>query len=92
MVHPLPPDIEELIKEQMAAGAYDSEADLIRDALQALDERKSAIIEEDPLVVEGIGRGLADLKQGRFQALDQFDAEFRARHNIPHDAKVQHPS
>ncbi len=85
MPYQFPPDVEELIKKQMGTGAYRSEDDLLRDALHALDERRHAVTDEDPEVIEGIRRGLTDLRTGRFQALGDFDAEFRAKHNIPRD-------
>jgi Arc/MetJ-type ribon-helix-helix transcriptional regulator len=83
MAYQFPPDVEELVKKQMVSGAYSSEDDLLRDALRALNEQKGSVTEEDPEVVEGIRRGLEDMKAGRSQPLAQFDAEFRTRHNIP---------
>ena len=45
MIHPFPPDIEERVKARMSEGRYASEADLLRDAMDALDQ-----LEEDKLV------------------------------------------
>jgi Arc/MetJ-type ribon-helix-helix transcriptional regulator len=85
MPYQFPPDVEKLVKQQMVTGAYSSEDDLLRDALHALDSQRNAIIDADPMVIDGIRRGLDDLKSGRFQPLDEFDAEFRARHGIADD-------
>jgi Arc/MetJ-type ribon-helix-helix transcriptional regulator len=45
MIHPLPPDIEERMKARMREGHYANEADLLREAMDALDR-----LEEDKLV------------------------------------------
>ncbi len=83
MAYQFPPDLEDAVRQLMESGEYRTEDDLLRDALKALDERHSQVVEEDPVVVEGIRRGLADMKAGRSQPLNEFDAEFRAKHNIP---------
>lgn len=82
MVYEFPPDLAKAVREQMAAGEYSSEDDLLRDALQALEERKIGAGVEDPIVVEGIRRGLADMNAGRSQSFEEFDAAFRARRPI----------
>jgi Arc/MetJ-type ribon-helix-helix transcriptional regulator len=86
MAYQFPPDVEKLVKQQMITGAYQSEDDLLRDALHALEVQKVALIEEDAVVIDGVRRGLADLNAGRSQPLVEFDAEFRSRHKIPRDA------
>lgn len=86
MAYKFPPDLEQLVKDQMVAGHYPSEDDLLRDALRTLDERRHAVLEEDPLVVEGIRRGLADMKEGRSLPLCDFDSQFRAKNCISDDA------
>ena len=85
MVYPFPPDLYRLLQEQMAAGNYSSEDDVLRDALLALDERRRSILEIDLEVVEGIRRGLADVRAGRVQPFAEFDAEMRAKHLKPAD-------
>jgi Arc/MetJ-type ribon-helix-helix transcriptional regulator len=45
MNNPLPPDIEERLKARMSEGQYASEAELLRDAMDALDR-----LEEDRLL------------------------------------------
>ena len=86
MSYQFPSDVQKLVAEQMSAGNYHSEDDLLRDALRALDEQRQSIIEKDPIVIEGIRRGLADMEAGRGRPFAEFDAEFRAKHNIPRDA------
>ena len=86
MSYQFPSDVQKLIQEQMCAGNYRSEDDLLRDALRALGEQRQSIIDEDPVVIEGIRRGLADMEAGRGRPFEEFDAEFRAKHNIPRDA------
>jgi hypothetical protein len=86
MFYEFPPDVEKLIHQQMATGLYRTQDDVLRDALLALGAQNEAVVPEDPIVVEGIRRGLADMKAGRGGTLAEFDAEFRAKHNIPKDA------
>jgi len=38
MNYDFPPDIEERLKSRMSAGAYQSEADVVREAMDALDQ------------------------------------------------------
>lgn len=64
-------DVEQLIRVQMATGHYESEDDLLRDALLALADRS-----ED---VAAIQEGLDDLWAGRVHPLDEVDAEIRQR-------------
>lgn len=85
MGYKFPPDIEKLVSDQMIAGRYPCEDDLIRDALRTLDETRHAVLEEDQLVIEGIRRGLSDVKAGRTVPLHDFDSQFRAQNNISSD-------
>lgn len=80
-----PPDVAEAIEARLASGEYASEVDVVRDALKALSDRQHVVTEEDPVVVEGVRRGLADVAAGHMQSLEQFDLEFRQRHGIPAD-------
>ncbi len=40
MAYQIPADVEQLIKQRMALGAYSSEADVLRDALESLELRE----------------------------------------------------
>jgi Arc/MetJ-type ribon-helix-helix transcriptional regulator len=87
MSYAFPPDLQTLFQEQMSAGNYQSADDLLRDALKALSEQRQILIEEeDPVTIEGIRRGLADMEAGRGRPLEEFEAEFRAKWNMPRDA------
>ena len=44
MAYQFPPNIERLVKEQMAAGDYESEDDLLADALRALATRNADLV------------------------------------------------
>ena len=88
MSYSFPPDIQSLFHAQMVAGNYRSEDDLLRDALKALAHGRVELESEeiDPVAVEGIRRGLEDMKAGRGRPLEEFEAEFRAKWNMPRDA------
>ena len=74
MAYQIPPDIEERIEAHMAGGQYDSKDDVLREAIQALDDREAD--------VASIRAGIDDMESGRFQPFDEFDQEFRRKHNI----------
>ena len=46
---------------------------------------QSALVSREE-VIEGIRRGIADMKAGASEPLDAFDAEFRAKHRFAQDA------
>jgi Arc/MetJ-type ribon-helix-helix transcriptional regulator len=74
MSYPFPPDVDELVRTQMALGGYASEDDVLREALTALAERRE--------VLDDIRAGLAELEQGGGRPLNQVDAELRQRYGI----------
>jgi Arc/MetJ-type ribon-helix-helix transcriptional regulator len=74
MTYQLPPEIDQRIQSQLALGIYTTPAEVLTDALDALDERN----EERRAIQEGINAWRA----GDTQDLDQFDAEFRAANGI----------
>jgi hypothetical protein len=70
MSYQFPPDVDQLLKERMASGAYTSEDDVLRDALRALDELslfrpnpKSGIVNFETLRAE-VRRGIEQLDRG----------------------------
>lgn len=85
MISQFPPDVAEAIQARLASGEYASEEDVLRDALKALSDRKYVVIDEDPVVIEGVRRGLADAEAGRMRSLEEFDLEFRRQHGISAD-------
>ena len=54
MLYSFPPDIAALVQQQMAAGRYRSEDDLLRDALERLAEETSGDDEDWEAVLEGL--------------------------------------
>lgn len=86
MSYRFPPDVEKVVRERMQSGEYSCEDDLLREAFKAMDDRTFVVAEEDPVVAEGVRRGLADRKAGRSQRLEEFDAEFRASRGISENA------
>jgi len=78
MAYQFPPELDELVKRQLATGQYDSEDDVLIDALRSLQRQK-----ED---LAAIQEGIDDMEAGRVKPLREFDREFRERKNIPQDA------
>jgi putative addiction module CopG family antidote len=77
-LYQFPPDLDGEIKERMKTGRYDSEDDVLREALRALKWRDDE--------VAAIQAGIDDMEAGRVKPLREFDEEFRRRKNIPQDA------
>ena len=75
MAYPFPPDVAELVREQMACGEYASEDDLLRDALHALVDRSADLI--------AIQAGFDDMQAGRMEPLSDVDAKIRGRLGFP---------
>lgn len=76
MNHEFPPDLEQQLQEQMTLGHYDSESDLIRDALQALRTQN-----EDMAAIQA---GLDDLDADRVRPLRDIASDIRQRHGWSH--------
>jgi Arc/MetJ-type ribon-helix-helix transcriptional regulator len=74
MTYQLPPDLNARVESQLALGAYRTPAELLTDALNALDERN--------LERRAIQEGIDAWRAGDTQELEAFDAEFRAAHHI----------
>ncbi|MBX9787687.1 MAG: hypothetical protein K2Y37_02125 [Pirellulales bacterium] len=79
MTYPFPPDVQQLVREQMALGSFSSEDELLRAALHALEEQRQAIVYDDPETLAGIRRGLEEMKAGLGRPFEEFDAEFHAK-------------
>jgi len=73
----LTPEFERLVQVRLAQGSYRSEEEVLQAAFQALD------VQEQTLAA--IGEGYADFQAGQYRPLDEADADFRQRHNIPQD-------
>ena len=74
----LPPDLDQQVKHYLACGQYETEEDVLRDALRALADEQG--------VLGDIRQGMEDLEGGRGRSLDAVDADIRKKHNIPQDA------
>ena len=73
----LAPDIRRMIADELALGRYVDEQDVLRQALSVLAEQRETIA--------GVRRGIADVAAGRVTPLDDYEREFRWRHNLPSD-------
>jgi putative addiction module CopG family antidote len=75
MTFPLPADVEQMVRQQMATGKYASEAELLREALRALaeDEQDLAAIQEAVAELEAGDPGVP--------LHEAFDA-LRAKHGV----------
>jgi predicted transcriptional regulator len=78
MPYPFPPMLDQLVREELATGAYRSEDDVLVEAMQALRDRDEAIA--------GIREGLSDLDAGRVRPLGDVDSELRTKHAIAPNA------
>jgi predicted transcriptional regulator len=70
--------VEELVREHMASGKYESEDALLARALRVLSEHDATI--------RDITAGVEDEEAGRFRPLREVDAALRQKHGIPHRA------
>jgi Arc/MetJ-type ribon-helix-helix transcriptional regulator len=73
----LPPDIDQQVRHYLSTGHYQTEEDVLRDALRALGEENC--------VLADIRQGLQDLEANRGRPLDEVDAELRKKYNIQHE-------
>lgn len=75
----LPPELERLVTEKVASGLYDSESEVVREALRLLKERD----EVRSLAVAELRRdvlaGLAELDRGESAVLDIAAIKAQAR-------------
>ena len=74
----LPPDLDQQVKHYLSSGQYQTEEDVLRDALRALADEQA--------VLDDIRQGMEDLAAGRGRPLEAVDADIRKKHNIPQDA------
>jgi putative addiction module CopG family antidote len=75
----LPADLDAFVREEVAAGRYADEADVIRDAVRRLaEERAAAEAVKLSNLRAALAPGLADAEAGRFAAGGVMDAAARA--------------
>jgi len=78
MAYQFPPNVEKLVKEQMAVGGYASEDDLLRDALDALQQfahSRQQVEGEYREAVAAVRVGVSDMKAGRMRPLRDLISE-----------------
>ena len=74
MPYPFPPDVSLRVKSQLARGVYQTEDDVLRAAMTALEREHENFA--------AIQAGIDDMEAGRYRSFAQIDAEFRKKHNI----------
>lgn len=75
----LPPDLDAFVRDQVAAGRYSDEAEVIRDAVRRLADAREAIDGRKLDVLRAaLAPGLADAAAGRFAEGGVMDAAARA--------------
>ncbi len=78
MSYQLPPDLEERIRKQMSDGNYDTEDDVLRDALEALDARNADLA--------AIHAGIDDMEAGRMRPIGDVADDIRQKQGWTSDA------
>jgi len=73
----LPPDLDQQVKNFVAIGQYQTEEEVMRDALRALADEQH--------VFDDIRQGFQDLEAGHGRPLENIDADLRKKYNIPQD-------
>jgi putative addiction module CopG family antidote len=86
----LPPDLEAFVRDEVCAGRYVDEAEVIRDAVRRLAERREAI-EAGQLATlrAAIAPGLADIAAGRFAEGGVMDVAARAAAKVAAKAAAE---
>lgn len=75
----LPPDLDEFVREEVKAGRYADEADVIRDAVRQLAEKRDAAeVAKLAALRAALAPGMVDAAAGRFAEGGVMDAAARA--------------
>jgi predicted transcriptional regulator len=74
MTYELPPELDQRIQSQLALGINSTPAEVLAEALNALDQRNAQR--------RAIQEGLDAWRAGDTQDLDEFDAEFRTKNGV----------
>jgi antitoxin ParD1/3/4 len=74
MEYQFPPEVDSLVRSQMATGRYATEDELLKDALLTLSEREATLAD--------IRAGIADMEAGRMRPLDDVVDEIRSKHGF----------
>lgn len=73
----LPPDLDQQVKHYLASGQYQTEEDVLRDAMRALADEQG--------VLDDIRQGVKDLAAGHGRPLEAVDADIRKKYSISLD-------
>ncbi len=82
MSYQFPPDVEKLVRDHMATGAYASEDEVLREALLAFGafvHSPKEVDEEYRQTVAAVQEGLADVEAGRVRPLRSIIDEARGK-------------
>lgn len=71
MTYQRPPEIDRRIQMHLALGIYNTPAEVLNDALDALEQRNDDLA--------SIRRGIEDERAGRMKTLAEFDREMRSQ-------------
>jgi predicted transcriptional regulator len=74
MPYQLPPDIDQRVQSQIALGFYQSPAEVLNDALDALDRQNADFA--------SIRAGIEDEKAGRVRSLEDVAREMRETYGL----------
>lgn len=69
MTYQLPPDVDQIVRDRIASGLYQSADEVLRDALAALADRDAECA--------AIQLGIDDLQAGRVRSLTEVDESIR---------------
>ena len=74
----LSPETQQLIEAQMRKGGYNSADDVVRVALELLDQTQCDALDEETL--ESIDRAEDQIERGEYRSWDEVKAELRAKY------------
>ena len=77
----LPSDLEQFVQAKVQSGRFSSSDEAITAAVRLLRQHEEA---EEARVLEGIRKGLEDMRAGRTQPLAEAFADIRRELNLPH--------
>ncbi len=80
--HP-PKDLEQFVQAKVRSGRFSSSNEAITEAVRLLRQREEA---EEARVLEGIRRGLEDMRAGRGRPAEEVFADIRREFNLPPDS------
>lgn len=77
MSYPIPPDVERAIEERLELGMYDSAEDVLRAALEALEQAEREAVADLEAIGRELAMGLDELRRG--EGIPRDDAVERMR-------------